>query len=295
MHVGVLYESDEWSDHELARALREELAQRGGGVADEVELIDMEEGHAIERALRCDALLSRVFASAEARGHLAALRRTEELIKALEGTSILLVNEPRAHRYETSKRLAGAALAQAGIAVPPIRAAGEPGELDPTSFVYPCVIKPDRGGRTLDTAILRDAQQATTFLTSAPARTFIVEDFIEPMEGYVARLEIIGGEVALAMKRSVAANGLSAYRFGSTYAPYDGLPRALREQAERAAAALGFTFGSFDAIERDGEAFFIDANSVSNVSEDCTALFGVDLLRLHAQAFVAILQERVGA
>lgn len=295
MRVGVLYESDEWSDHELARALREELAQRGEGAADEVELIDMEEGRAIERALGCDALLSRVFASAEARGHLAALRHTEELIEALEGTDILLVNCPQAHSYETSKRLAGATLAQAGIAVPPIRAIGEPGELDPATFAYPCVIKPDRGGRTLDTAILRDAQQAAVFLVDAPARTFIVEDFIEPAEGYVARLEIVGGKVALAVKRSVAANGLSAYRFGSTYAPYDDLSQTLRAQAERAAATLGFTFGSFDVIERDGEAFFIDANSVSNVSEDCTALFGVDLLRLHARAFVAILQERFGA
>ena len=54
---------------------------------------------------------------------------------------------------------------------------------------------------------------------------------------------------------------------------------------------LGIEFGSFDVVETaGGGAFIIDANSVSNVSEDCTELFGIDLMREYATA----IARRVG-
>ena len=50
-----------------------------------------------------------------------------------------------------------------------------------------------------------------------------------------------------------------------------------------ASAALSFEVGSFDVIESQGRIAFIDCNSVSNVSEDCTDMFQMDLLREHAR------------
>ena len=122
--IGVLYESDEWSDHKLAAELAAALAEMCGDDAPVVTMIDMTRGDCVERALACGMLVSRVFASARFRGHDAALR---------------------------------------------------------------------------------------------------------------------------------------------------------------AARALGIGFGSFDVIETRHGAYFIDANSVSNVSEDCTELFGFDLMRAHAR------------
>ena len=47
---------------------------------------------------------------------------------------------------------------------------------------------------------------------------------------------------------------------------------------------LSIELGSFDVIEGARGPCLIDANSVSNVSEDCTELLGMDLMRAHAEA-----------
>lgn len=280
--IGILYESDEWSDHKLARELRCALAD--AGLDWNVEAIDMEQPDAIDRALRCRLLVSRVFASAGFRGHQASLDRMPQLIESIEEASIPLVNPAQAHAFEVSKQLATNALDEAGFAVPDIYGCGLPTELDAGSLPFPCIIKPNCGGRGEWTAILHSAEEAHAFLSSAPGIEFIVEEPIDPERGFLTRIEMVDGNVALAVKRSVAPNGLSGYHHGSTYSPYDDFPASLREAATRAATALGFTFGSFDVIECARGAFFIDANSVSNVSEDCTELLGIDLMQEYARA-----------
>ncbi len=153
---------------------------------------------------------------------------------------------------------------------------------------YPCVIKPNCSGRTVDTAITQNASEAEEFLAIAPQRVFLAQEYIEPEYGFVTRVEIIKGKVALVVKRSVAKNGLSAYRFGSKYTIYENVPNGVIADSEKAAEILGFTFGSFDVIETRCGNFFIDANSVSNVSEDCTEMFGIDLMREYAHVLVEL-------
>ena len=46
-------------------------------------------------------------------------------------------------------------------------------------------------------------------------------------------------------------------------------------------------------IESEAGNFFIDANSVSNVSEDNTEMFGRDLMREHAEEIARIVANRV--
>lgn len=315
--IGILYESDEWSDHKLARELRNALAEEG--LEASVVLIGMESSDAIKRALACDLLISRVFASARFRDHEASLVRMEELLPAVTAASIPMLNCGSAHRFEVSKQASTAALSDAGLTVPRVFACAEASDIDLATLPYPCIIKPDCGGRTTLTKILRDASQAKAFLEAAQQHTarpndryaatpddghgpilpkasaanlcptgsyskFIVEEYIEPEMGFLTRIEIVDGRVALVVKRSVAESGLSGYHEGSAYAPYDDCPPKLVAEAEQAARTLGFDFGSFDVVECSRGAFFIDANSVSNVSEDCTELLGCDLMALHARA-----------
>lgn len=291
MAIGILYESDEWSDHKLAS----ELARAVEPANVEVVMIDMERDDCIERALACTVVISRVFASAAFRGHEASFAHMDELMAALADTDadtdIVLLNPPCAHRYEIDKVAAAAALAQAGIVVPRLYAQGTPAVLADVRMPFPCIIKPLCGGRTTCTALVQDAQQTTAFLKTAPDVVFLVQEYIEPVRGFITRIEIVDGAVVLAVKRSIAENGLSAYRFGSTYEAYKDLPDALRRDAERAAHALGFVFGSFDVIEGPDGPVFIDANSVSNVSEDCTELFGMDLMQRYARAITARVEQ----
>ena len=280
--IGVLYESDEWSDHKLAAELATALAETCGDDAPTVTMIDMTREDCVERALGCDMLVSRVFASARFRGHDAALARMERLVDEAQIRGIVMINEPRAHRYEVSKVASTRALAEAGLLAPAIIAVGMPEELDVSAFAYPCIIKPDCGGRSTHTLLAHDADEARRFLAHAPAMPFVVQEYVEPEFGYVTRIEVVDDALPLIAKRSIGEGGLSSYHAGSTYELYPDCPDDVRDAALRAARALGISFGSFDVIETGHGAYFIDANSVSNVSEDCTEIFGFDLMRAHA-------------
>lgn len=281
--IGVLYESDEWSDHKLAAELADALTETCGDGAPVVEMIDMMRDGCIECALGCDMLVSRVFASARFRGHDAALAHMERLVGEAEARGIPMVNEGRAHRYEVSKVASTRALAEAGLLAPTIIAFGMPEELDASAFVYPCIIKPDCGGRSTHTLLAHDEDEAKCFIAQAPAMPFVVQEYVEPEFGYVTRIEVVDDELPLIAKRSIGDGGLSSYHAGSTYKLFPDCPDAVRQAALRAAAVLGIGFGSFDVIETRHGAYFIDANSVSNVSEDCTEMFGFDLMRAHAR------------
>lgn len=279
--LGVLYESSEWSDFKLAS----ELCARGVPV----RLIDMERPDAVEAALACAMLASRVFASALARGHARSHEHMAQIVSEVEARGIVLVNPARAHAFEVSKRAATEALGGAGFAVPRVFACDVPARIDPEALAYPCVIKPDCGGRSACTAVLHDADEARRFLAAAPEGTvFIVEEYLAARAGFLTRIEIVAGRAAHVQKRSIAANGLSSYHVGSTYEAYEDCPRAVVDAAEAAAQLLGFELGSFDVIEAADAAYLIDANSVSNVSEDCEELLGFDLMAEHA----AYLAER---
>lgn len=316
--LGILYESDEWSDWKLAQELKALLG------TSSVCMINMEDDDAIIRAASCDLLVSRVFASACFRGHEHAHLAMEMLQIDKRTKDIPLINPARAHRFEIDKYLTTKTLDAAGIAVPSIIAIGLPAEiLDQdrisktneadaankvnkndgvnkadkvdrvTNFYgyrsldqwpYPCIIKPNCGGRTTYTVVAYTPDEVCTFLQTVPEYDFIVENYIEPTKGFLTRVEVVDGKIALIVKRSVAQNGLSSYHEGSTYELYSECPRDVIEEVLNAARLLDIQFGSFDVIENTAGNFIIDANSVSNVSEDCTDLFNLDLMNAYAQA-----------
>lgn len=332
--IGILYESDEWSDWKLGRELEAALvdgelleeesvdavlaeanSQAAAGkntLADNswrhVRMINMEDADAVERTRSCAMLVSRVFASAAFRGHRHSHLALEEVIALAEAEDIPLINPGRAHRFEIDKRLATETLRNAGITAPAIVAWGTPAELDgapadlgdsrtvasgqppqptPERWPYPCIVKPNCGGRTTHTAVLRSPADARAFLSSAPDLTFIVEPYIEATGGFLTRIEVVDSRIALVVKRSVTASGLSSYHEGSTYELYPDCPAAATDAVLEAARILDIQFGSFDVIEAAEGNFIIDANSVSNVSEDCTELFGFDLMAAYARALAA--------
>lgn len=298
--IGILYESDEWSDWKLGRELEAALTDNS---RHPVRMINMEDTDAVEQALSCDLLVSRVFASAAFRGHEQAHHAMEELVALTDDKGIPLINSGRAHHFEIDKRLATETLRAAGISVPAIIAWGTPAKLGATTDVaapdqptpdqwpYPCIIKPNCGGRTTHTAVLRNPADARVFLAKAPDLAFIVEPYIEAAGGFLTRIEVVDSRIALVVKRSVAASGLSSYHEGSTYELYPDCPAAVTSVVLEAARILDIQFGSFDVIEAAEGNFIIDANSVSNVSEDCTELFDFDLMAAYAQALAARYRE----
>ncbi|WP_195267431.1 ATP-grasp domain-containing protein [Eubacterium sp. 1001713B170207_170306_E7] len=281
--LGILYESEEWSSHKLLAEIQ------SFGV--EARLINLEEDNAVASINGCDLLVSRVFASAQFRQHQRSLERMPKVIRQAAHKGIPMINPPQAHFYETSKALSTAFLKWKGIAVPDVYGVFFPEEADPASFSYPCVVKPDCGGRTTCTYIVHDAGELTEAMAQTPAIRMIAEEYIPPVHGYITRVEVIGGECRLILKRSVTADGLSAYHLGSVYTHYTDCPEKVRQTAVRVLSLLDIEFGSLDIIETEKNFYIIDVNAVSNASEDNTVMFGFDLMRETAAYIVKRYRE----
>jgi len=284
MTIGILYESKEWSIF----ALRDRIA----GMGVPVKLLDMQEEIDLNELLSCRMIISRVFASAVFRGHQKALDLMPAVIELLKESGIPMINPAEAHYYETSKKRAKEKLAAHGFPVPDLYKVFTQNQFAESAesfeIKYPCVVKPDCGGRTSYTFIVRGYPELSESMADAPDIRFIAEEYIRPEYGYVTRIEGIDRECRLAVKRSVTETGLSAYHLGSEYEIYTDLPGGIRDTAINALDCLHIGAGSLDMIENSTGFYIIDVNSVSNVSEDNTEMFNFDLMKETAAYAVKI-------
>ncbi len=285
MAIGILYESDEWSSYQLLDEVQ--------ALGVEATLLDAAKPISTATLLSFDLIVNRVFASAIFRHNHYALAQMPTIIGLLEQQGIPMINPYQAHFYEISKARSTAALAHHGIAVPVVYGVFDRQELQQTNRLqYPCIVKPDCGGRTNSTYILHSRDQLQAAMQTAPDIRYIAEEYILPQYGYLTRIEVIGGACRLILKRSVTEGGLSAYHLGSIYTRYDDCADIIKDTAIRAMDLLSIESGSMDVIENDTGFYIIDVNSVSNASEDNTETFGFDLMKETA-AYVVGQYERL--
>ena len=277
MAIGILFESDEWSDYAIRNRIRE--------LGVEADLVNMRKEIDEVKLLSYKMIVSRVFASSVFRGHEKALKRMEEVMELLREHRIPMLNTYEAHYFEISKELQTTTLAECGFPVPRVYGVFEPAELlqnineRQKQIGYPCIVKPDCGGRTTYTYLLNNDEDLYAAAGSMPDLPFIAEDYIPPEYGFVTRIEVIGGTCRLIVKRSVADNGLSAYHLGSAYQIYVDCPKDIQMAATGAMDLLKIEAGSLDIIENSSGFFIIDVNAVSNVSADNTEMFNFDLMK----------------
>ena len=286
--IGILYESKEWSDY----ALHRNIVSLGVPAI----LIDLQEDGNEDEILACRMVVSRIFASAVFRGHQKSLDRMPGIIGMLRENGIPMINTGAAHFYEISKERSTGALARSGFPVPKIYGVFSPEQIEGVASIeYPCILKPDCGGRSNYTKIIRNKQELAAFMDEAPDIAFIVEEYICPEYGYLTRIEVIGRCCILIVKRSVVKNGLSAYHLGSEYERYDNCCGSIKNVAVSAMDLLEIEAGSMDIIENETGFYIIDINSVSNVSEDNTEMFSLDLMKETADYIVGRYKDLKGA
>jgi len=275
MSIGILYESVEWSNRRLC-----ELLNRGGV---EAELINLEAGSVeLEGILRHGLILNRLFPSAPYRGYEKAVKQAERVLQVVHGRQIPMINSFEAYGYECSKQRAGEALGRAGVAAPKIYAYFLGSEKpDLTTLKYPCVLKPDCGGRSLYVAILHNDNELKGALNEIPEQPFVLQEYIEPVKGYTTRVEIVGNGVMSILKRYVAKNAISSYHAGSVFEAYPNCPEEIIQGSFKALRAVDIEMGSLDIIESEGDEFFvIDTNATSNFSADNVAMLGYDPIQV---------------
>lgn len=270
MGIGILYESEEWSTY----ALRDDIEAMGVPA----KLICMEEEVSLSDFTDCDLVLNRVFASAQFRNHQRSLEQTPRILKKLEEQGVPIINPAVAHRYETDKAFTADVLRKNYVPVPEIYGILRKGGKNDFKISYPCVMKPNCGGRTTYTYILKNEDEFQAACSEMPDIEMLLEKYIEPAYGYLTRIEVIGGECRLILKRGVAENGLSAYHLGSSYQFYPECGEKIKKTAVRTMEILQIETGSMDVIETKNGFYIIDVNSVSNASEDNTEMFHFDLM-----------------
>ncbi len=270
MSIAILYESDEWSSY----ALYENVKKLGM----EVDLINANENITLEDLLIYELIVNRVFASAQFRNNHNALSQIPTIISFLKENNIPMLNGYIAHFYEVSKKLSTEVLDEHGIDVPDVYGVFTKNTTKNVNLEYPAIIKPNCGGRTNLTYIVNNKEEFEKALEEIGDVEMIAQEYINPEYGYLTRIEVIDDECKLILKRSVCDNGLSAYKYGSTYDFYPECREEIKNVATKAMKILDIQMGSMDIIENGDRFYVIDVNSVSNTSEDCTELFKFDLM-----------------
>lgn len=285
MSIGILFESQEWSSTALYDYIKEE------GI--EACLIDLEQDFDMDNILSHKLIVNRIFASAQFRNHSRSLNLVKDVLDKIKENNIPLINPYEAHFYEISKLLAAQELEKVNLPSPKIYdcfiSKNAPNY---ENIQYPCILKPNCGGRTTYTYIVNNEQELNDILNSIDLDIeFIVQQFIKPVKGYTTRIEIIGGECYSILKRTVTEGGLAAYNLGSRYLDYDDCSEEIKQASIDAMKHLKIDMGSLDIIESDHGFYIIDVNSVSNFAPENIEMFGYNMIKDMAKYIASRYKE----
>ncbi|MGL5693579.1 MAG: hypothetical protein ACRCXA_05860 [Peptostreptococcaceae bacterium] len=81
------------------------------------------------------------------------------IIDILKENNIPMINPYKAHFYEISKELSTSTLKKNNILVPKVYGVFTKDTINSIEFEYPCIIKPNCGGRTNCTYIIKNEEE----------------------------------------------------------------------------------------------------------------------------------------
>ena len=301
--IGIFYEHPHWFLPLFAK-----LEERNTPfVAIDATSHQFDPAHPAERDFAL--VLNRMSPSAYRRGHAFAIFYTHQYLGHLEAHGVRVINGSRAFRYETSKALQLSLLTQLGLPAPRARVINHASQAISAAagLRFPIVVKPNIGGsgagivrfetsRAL--AVTVDAGQLDLGLDS----TALVQEFIPARDGYIVRIEILGGDYLYAIRVSLGDKSPGANTFNlcpadicntalPSIAPcthdatrtavqvtaYDP-PKDVINAVRKITAASGIEVGGVEylADDRDGQLYFYDINALSNFVADAPNVIGFD-------------------
>ena len=199
MRIYVLHENDEWLPP-FAEALDAERLPwepwfLDGGVLD------------LSGPPPEGVFYSRMSASCHTRGHVRAKEHPRSVLSWLEAHGRRVVNGRRVLELEMSKVDQLTALAAAGFDVPRTVAVVGSDRLaaQARAFPAPFITKHNQGGKGLGVRRFDDAALLERALTGGeldePAdHTWLLQEYVQPAEGFITRVEIVGGVFLYALK-----------------------------------------------------------------------------------------------
>ena len=313
--IGILDEHPEWSrrliDALEARRLPYEKIDHSSHTFDPRE-----------REPHYSVVVNRTSPSSHTRGHGAVLFYAEALLAHYEALGVPVINPVRAYRFEKSKALQLELFERLGVRYPRAVVVNHREQvlkaLDRITF--PLVVKPNVGGS--GAGIVRfdslDALRAgLDTLAFGPDGTALVQEYIEPAESAIVRVEVLDGRALYAIRivrealanfdlcpadicqvpaAPAAADALAACpveaKPGMTVARFDAPPEAA-ETAIRLTREAGIDVGGVEDLvgAHDGLPYVYDVNATSNFVADAPRVLGFDPFA----AFVDVIVARATA
>jgi hypothetical protein len=299
--VAILDEHPTWSQRLMA-----ELAGRGVPF----ERIDPASHGFLpaDRSRRYGVVVNRVSPSSHTRGHGAALFYAHAFLAYVEALGIPVVNPAAAYRAETSKAYQALLLERLGLRYPRTAVINDPGQALKAAhgFRFPVVVKPSIGGSGAGIVRFESAEALEDAVAAGgaalgPDGVALVQEFREPADGGIVRVEVLGGEYLYAIK--IYRDGGAGFNLcpadicrpdAPPPAPLQACPaeaprlalRVERHEPGRpvveAVLALArearIDVGGVEYLvdRHDGQVYFYDVNATSNFVADAPAVLGFD-------------------
>lgn len=230
---------------------------------------------------------SRMSASAHTRGHGLAPDHCRAVLSWLESAGRRVVNGRRVLELELSKVDQLSALRAAGFDVP--RTVAVAGGTDllaaARKLPVPFVAKPNRGGKGLGVARF-DSVDAFAEHLAAPGYEppvdgiTLLQEYIPPAEGFITRVEVVGGRYVYAIAADVVRGGFElcpadacAVDGGELFALRKDFGHPIIARYLAFAASQGIEIAGFEFIETaDGRLVTYDVNTNTNYNPSVEAV-----------------------
>ena len=259
-------------------------------------------------------LVNRTSPSSHTRGHGNVLFYAEAVLAHYEALGVPVINPVRAYRFEKSKALQLGLFERLGVRYPRAVVVNHREQvlkaLDRIAF--PLVVKPNVGGSGAGIVRFDSVEAlgaAIDTLDFGPDGTALVQEYVEPAEGAIIRVEVLDGRGLYAIRivresagtfnlcpadicRTPAADPLAACpvdaKPGLTVARFDA-PQDAVDIAVRLTREAGIDVGGVEYLlsARDGLAYFYDVNATSNFVADAPAVLGFDPYPAFVDSIVA--------
>jgi hypothetical protein len=315
--IGILDEHPDWSARLSAELTKRSLPW---------EKID-HSNHSFapgDRRPAYSVIVNRTSPSSHTRGHARVLFYAEPLLAHYESRGVPVINPVAAYRFEKSKALQLGLFEELGVRYPRAVVVNHPSQvieaLDRVGF--PLVVKPNVGGS--GAGIVRfgaraEVERSLDALDFGPDGTALVQEYVEPREGAIVRVEVLDGQYLYAIRIVRQADA------GFNLCPADicqtpSMPPASDPGACPIEARPGLTVSRFDpppdvieAVLRliraasidvggveylvgkaDGNVYYYDVNATSNFVADAAAVVGFDPTARFVDYIVRVAQGAAG-
>lgn len=314
--IGILDEHPEWSNRLIAELQGRRLP---------FEKID-HSNHAFDprdRTPRYSVIVNRTSPSSHTRGHRSVLFYAEAVLNHFESRGVPIINPVAAYRFEKSKALQLDLFERLGTRYPHAIVVNHPDQVLKAleRLRFPLLIKPNVGGsgagiRRFDARPALEAAAET--LDFGPDGTALLQEYIEPADGAITRVEVLGGEYLYAIRivRQAEADfnlcpsdicrvpdaGATSAQPELSACPADAAarpgisvtrveaPREAIDAALRLTRAASIDIGGVEYLvgQADGQIYFYDINATSNFVANAPSVLGFDPIARFADYIVRV-------